>query len=278
MFAAPISQFKSRRAFLAAASCLPLVACSTVTRNGDGDLRSDNRPKSVTPFSAAPANGKMPNGWQPYVLRRDRRPTEYGTVLADNRTVLRAISSNASTSAICPVEISPSKSPWLTWQWKLDRLLPGANVSKDDFDDSPGRVFVAFDGNVNRIPPDDIAFFDMVKFFTGKDLPYATLSYVWDPTIPVDTLVSYSRSTRIKYIVVESGSARLREWVSYRRNVVEDYQRAFGESPGNIITVGIMSDTDDLGQKAEALFGDIAFDSGRKNDIGLGDAKLQVTP
>ena len=278
MNAAPTLVFSSRRNFLAAASCLPLVACATFSASDRGDAVPENRPKSIARFSTAPADGKLPLGWQPYVLRQDRHATEYGTVSVDNRTVLRARSNNAATSATCPVEISPTESPWLTWQWKLDHLIVGADVSADELDDSPGRIFVAFDGDVNRIPANDIAFFDMVKFFTGKDLPYATLSYVWDPSLPVETLVSYSRSSRIKYIVVESGSGHLGEWISYRRNVVADFRRAFGESPSTIDSVGIMSDTDDLGQKAEALFGDITFQGSPENDVGLGAAKLPATP
>ena len=48
--------------------------------------------------------------------------------------------------------------------------------------------------------------------------------------------------------VVESGEQRLDQWVSVRRNVFEDYKRAFGEEPGHIVAVGIMTDFGDNGE------------------------------
>ncbi len=256
------------RTLVVAIVSLSSIGCSHFSHQDSGDADSVVPRKTVAPFSAARANGKLPDGWQPYVLRRDRRQTQYSSAYVDNRNVLRALADRASAAVICPVTISPTESPWLTWQWKVDRLVEGANISKDDFDDSATRVFLAFDGDPHKLPSADIAFFDMVKFFTGKDLPYATLSYVWDPILPVDTVVSYSHSSRIKYIVVESGSERLGQWTSYRRNIVDDYRRAFGEAPVTVISVGVMNDTDDLGQKAESFFGDIALQASPALNIG----------
>ena len=45
----------------------------------------------------------------------------------------------------------------------------------------------------------------------------------------------------------------------YRRNVLEDYRRAFGEEPWDIVAVGLMTDTDNTRQKAHCLYGDISF-------------------
>jgi hypothetical protein len=40
---------------------------------------------------------------------------------------------------------------------------------------------------------------------------------------------------------------------------MEDYRRAFGEEPGKMLGVAIMSDTDNTGEKAEGWYGDIHF-------------------
>lgn len=58
---------------------------------------------------------------------------------------------------------------------------------------------------------------------------------------------------------------------------MDDYRRAFAETPGTIISVGVMSDTDDLGQRAESFFGDIALQASDEFDRGAGIAKSHDT-
>jgi len=60
-------------------------------------------------------------------------------------------------------------------------------------------------------------------------------------------------------IVADSGPENLGRWHTVTRNVVADFRRAFGEEPGTITSVGIMTDTDNTGTKAEAFYGDIEF-------------------
>jgi hypothetical protein len=50
--------------------------------------------------------------------------------------------------------------------------------------------------------------------------------------------------------------------VSKKRNVYEDYKKAFGQEPPMISGVAIMTDTDNTGESAVAYYGDILF---RKN-------------
>ena len=99
-----------------------------------------------------------------------------------------------------------------------------------------------------------------MRTFTGKELPFATLMYVWDATLPVGTVVRVPRTTRIRYVVAESGTQRLGRWNDYRRDVAADYRRAFSdEAPGHVTAVGLLTDSDDLGGSVEGWYGDIAF-------------------
>ena len=41
--------------------------------------------------------------------------------------------------------------------------------------------------------------------------------------------------------------------------MVEDYQRAFGEAPGDIVGIGVMTDTDNTRSRARAYYGDITL-------------------
>jgi hypothetical protein len=60
-------------------------------------------------------------------------------------------------------------------------------------------------------------------------------------------------------IVVESGDAKAGTWVDERRNLLDDYRRAFGEDPPKVSGVAIMTDTDNTGETATAWYGDISF-------------------
>jgi hypothetical protein len=73
-------------------------------------------------------------------------------------------------------------------------------------------------------------------------------------------VLPYARSERIRYDVVESGGARAGRWLRYERNVVDDYRRVFGEAPsGPIVSVGVLTDSDDLKNHVEAWYGDIGL-------------------
>ena len=53
--------------------------------------------------------------------------------------------------------------------------------------------------------------------------------------------------------------------MTVRRNVVEDYRRAFGEEPGDLVAIGLMTDSGDNGSPRRGYYGDITFRSGSMN-------------
>jgi hypothetical protein len=60
-------------------------------------------------------------------------------------------------------------------------------------------------------------------------------------------------------LVVESGAARAGRWVGERRNVRDDFRRAFAGLPGKPNGIAIASDTDNTGESARAGFADFHF-------------------
>jgi len=58
-------------------------------------------------------------------------------------------------------------------------------------------------------------------------------------------------------LVAESGAANVGKWVSYQRNIVDDYVKVFGEPPGRLLAVGVLTDTDNTEEQVEAWYGDI---------------------
>jgi hypothetical protein len=256
----PLPADPVRRALCGAgttAAVLSLAGCSTVPRE-----RALPAPTQVPAFSASPADGELPVGWRPFVLRPSKGTTRYRTVTSDGRTVLSARAESTSTAVQCVVDIDLAKTPWLQWQWRVDTLVAGARIDDEARDDSPARLVLAFRAAPQQLTLGDLMFFEQIELFTGQRLPNTSLLYVWDPELPVGTVARYARTGRIRYFVVESGPARLGQWVSYRRNVLADFKAAFGEPPGPITSVGVLTDSDDTRSTAEALYGDISFQPG----------------
>jgi hypothetical protein len=83
--------------------------------------------------------------------------------------------------------------------------------------------------------------------------------YIWENRAARDSVIPNLHTSRIKMVVAESGREKLGAWQDVTRNVYEDYKRAFGEEPGFITAVAIMTDTDNTGENVHAYYGDIAF-------------------
>jgi hypothetical protein len=101
--------------------------------------------------------------------------------------------------------------------------------------------------------------FRLARAISGQALPYATLMYVWSNDLPVGTVVTNPHTDRVRSIVVDRGAEGVGEWRSYRRNVLEDYRKVFGEEPWDIVAVGLMTDADNTRQRARSHYGDISF-------------------
>lgn len=218
---------------------------------------------TVAPFSTAAPGSDMPAGWQPYVLRRDRAATRYTVVRDNNRAVLHARANAAATGLRCPVRIDPREWSRLQFSWRVQQVPQQASVDTPEHDDAPARVILAFDGDAARLSLRERLIFDQVELFTGQRLPFATLMYVWCATLPPESVVRNHRTSRIHYLTVESGPRRAGQWLHYERDVVADYRRVYGEAPGMISSVGVLTDSDALKHEQQAWYGDITLRRGR---------------
>ncbi|HEY6241383.1 MAG TPA: DUF3047 domain-containing protein, partial [Burkholderiales bacterium] len=76
---------------------------------------------------------------------------------------------------------------------------------------------------------------------------------------PREGIVHNGYTSRIRIIAVESGREKLGTWLDETRDVEADYRRLFGEEPGKIISVGVLTETDASDRSLEAYYGDLAF-------------------
>ena len=122
---------------------------------------------------------------------------------------------------------------------------------------------VSFSGDTSKLSVFDRAASSFAQSASGQALPYAELMYIWGGKVAVGSMTTSAHTSRIKMIAVAADDAGIGQWHSYTRNLVEDYKRAFGEDPGNITAIELMTDTDNTGGEAEALYGDISVSAPR---------------
>ena len=233
-----------------------LAGCSLL----HGPQHADTPTGSVVhPFSANPEGLKVPMQWRPYILSRLKRATEFMTVSYDGTVVVKAVADSSASGLSQKLSMNLDSTPYISWRWKVSDVPAEAN-NRIGPDDAAARVVVAFDGDRDKLDFEDKAFAERVKALSGNDVPYATLMYIWSNKDPVGTVIENRYSSRIKMIVAQSGGEKLQTWVNERWNVREDFRRAFGEDPGRVISVGIMSDTDNTGIRVVSHYGDIQFE------------------
>ncbi len=245
---------------------LALAGCASIAEPPIADPATPAislpQPGKVTPFSTAVAGGELPAGWKPYVMARFKRPTKYELVAdtsAPGRTVLRASAANAASGLIYPITVDLKQTPLLAWRWRVNELIKSADNTKSNREDSPVRLIVTFSGDQSSFDFAERMFASQIKAVTGRELPYATLMYIWENRAPKGTLIPSNHTGRVKMIVAESGADKLGAWQEVARNVLEDYRRAFGEEPPPVAAIAILTDSDNTGEDARGYYGDISF-------------------
>ena len=176
------------------------------------------------------------------------------------RSSLRADSERSASMLRQKLHIAPEQLHRLVFEWQVDNLIAEADMRFRDTEDSPVRLILAFDGDRQKFSAKNAMLSELSRALTGEEMPYATLMYVWSNQQPLDSVIVNPRSDRIRKIVVETGPAHLKQWRRYERQIRTDFEKAFGEPPGALVGLAIMTDTDNTQSKARAWYGDIRLD------------------
>lgn len=213
----------------------------------------------VQKFSANRPGKALPQGWQPWIISRSKAPTRYDLVrdAQSRQVVLHATASKSASGLKQRLDVDAAARPVLRWRWRVTQLIEAADNTDRDLEDSPVRLMLFFDGDRGKLPATELMKFELARLVSGQEPPYATLMYIWENRLPVGQVVENKHSSRIKMVVAGSGTDRLGQWKYFERNYADDYRRAFGETPGRLIGIGILTDTDNTGAQVDALYGDI---------------------
>jgi len=164
--------------------------------------------------------------------------TRYQLADLEGRQCLKAQSYGSASILLYRLDVDPDAHPWLSWAWRVDRLIAEEALERKDGSDAAARVYV---------------------YFKTKGLPWQkrNIDYVWSGSLPVGTLLESAYSPVSKIIVVESGAASLGQWRQAERNLEEDYRRCFGQEAPDVVAIGLMSDADNTRGETLAYFDDL---------------------
>jgi hypothetical protein len=216
-------------------------------------------PLVVGGFSTLSAGDPLPEGWEPMTFDDIESHTRYTVVEDEGAGAIRADSRASAAGLIRKISIDPAAYPVIQWRWKAANVLEAGDVRKKSGDDYPARIYITFAYDSDRVGFFKKAKYEAVRLAYGEYPPLGAISYIWASHAPVGTSVPNPYTEEVRMIVIRSGPKHLGTWVTERRNVFEDYRRAFGEDPPKISGVAIMTDTDNTGESATAYYGDIVF-------------------
>jgi Protein of unknown function (DUF3047) len=234
---------------------LTLAGCAQMPRPDAGAPQVSSSRVEAGVF--APPNDPSDPAWRAVNLRF-KTPTEYTLREIDGKRCIRAVANAAWSFWVADVPAAMAKATKLSWRWNVPALISDADNLVPGKDDAPARVVVAFKGDRTKLDAAERSTMSLAKALGGVELPFAAIQYIWEGKAPPETIVPNGNTSRIKKLVVKSGPTGLASWLSFTRDVRADYRLAFpGEEPGEIESVGLMTDTDSLGGKAEACYSDV---------------------
>ena len=187
-----------------------------------------------------------------------RQPTRYEATEGAGRPAIQAQANGSNSTLSLVLKPEPGAlARRLRFSWFVPALNPDFDLGKKGADDAVARLVLSFSGdrfNGQWAARDHIVS-ELSSLIAGKPLPYASIMYVWDSRYPAGTVIANPYTQRIRQIVVESGPQRLNQWVDFERDVDADFRMAFGEAPGPMEGLSLMSDSNNSGASVAAWYG-----------------------
>jgi hypothetical protein len=161
------------------------------------------------------------------------------------------------------VNIDIREYPIVSWKWKVENVLEGIDERTMEGDDHPIRIFFVFDPDPER----QSRWFRFKRFLYldrahGHPMGGQFTEYLWSSHLQPGDIFGDPGKPHQKLMVVEGGSENLGKWLSYERNLYEDFKALYAEEPRRLIFIGILNDTDQTGQEAVSYIAELKFRQG----------------
>jgi hypothetical protein len=216
---------------------------------------------ALAAFGAAGAAPQAP--WKVVGLPQQTKPfTRFSVVDLDGKRAVK-IEADLSYGNIVHAVKDVAAPASLSWQWRIEKPIEGADLREKRGDDTAVKVCVFFDMPIDNVPFTDRQLLRIARGKTSDPVPTATVCYVWDAKLPSGTTLDNAFTRRMRYVVLESGTDRLNKWVAEKRDVGADFMKLFGDESKSvppIVGIAIGADSDNTQSKSIAYVSGIALE------------------
>ena len=239
-----------------AATCLAL---------GCGLAQAPGPARAGGPLLAQPAGpgDAPPAPWHVVGLPQQVKPVTLFTVVdLEGQRALRVEARASYGNLVHPVLENPGAHR-LSWRWRLDQPIAGADLRRKEGDDSPIKVCALFDLATSAVPFVERQVLRIARLRSGETLPAASVCYVWDARLAAGTVLDNAYTRRVRMVVLRGPDSPLRTWVAEQRDVWADFKRLFGDEAGDVpplVGIAIGADADNTQAHGLAYVGGIALD------------------
>jgi len=180
------------------------------------------------------SNGKFPMNWRSGGSGAERiyRIEEEG----GNR-FLRARAENRGTHIGLEYVFDSKMLQHLRWRWRVRTLPAGADERVAERHDAAAQVYVVFD---NQYWP------RIVKF-------------IWSTASPVGSRFTNPLYNRGRVVVLRSGAPEKSGWYEEKVNFYAEYKKFFGNEPGQVQGIGVLTSSDSTKSLAAADYDDFVL-------------------
>lgn len=213
-------------------------------------------------FKIEEAQNSVPSGWNLITYFRTP-PNEISLSKEGKRTILKMKSIGSASAVVKILEIDLKSFPVLVWRWKINRVPGMAIETKKDRNDSAARVRVIF-GKAKaesfKLPPEILKYLKS-QYFQGKvtEPEGHKIDYIWGNRLAKGEIIDFPGSKNHKVVIVETGDKKTKQWIWEKRNLLEDYQKIFNESPLGLIGIVVATDTDQTNEGVTACYSSIVL-------------------
>jgi hypothetical protein len=207
----------------------------------------ENRILMVDRFSGGSDVKGVPVGWS---LKTPGSSSKIAIEGENGNYFLHMLSVNDNFGLAKKISLDIRKYPYFSWRWKASKLPEGGDIRKRETDEQAGQIYVVFP-----------------KF--PKTINTRSVGYIWDSQAPKGLSGISTLYSKMRYVVLQSGPAKLNQWISETRNVYEDYHKLFHEEPPFLEGIALYINTQHSKSSAEIFYDDIFFSSSPPESRGL---------
>ena len=166
------------------------------------------------------------------------RDTKYSLRNEEQKLIIDAVGRESASGLFVADPETCLKSDRLSWSWRVDKIQPTADITVEEKEDFAAAVMILF-GKPGL-------------FSKPKGLIYAFINTDLAPGSIVD---SPRAPDNFRTIVIENNDSPLMSWLEEERNIIDDYQLAYGEVPDkDLYTIGVFTDNDQTLEPVNASY------------------------